>query len=225
MPTSERVARFQPASDQTLIVYFEPQQQVVKLIRLLTAEPITGVRNLHPGYGSVLVKFDPLRCRHDELEAILGSYLDRIENLPLPEPRHVEIPVCYGGDFGPDLSDVADLHGMTPAQVIELHASSSYVVSFLGFVPGFAYLSGLPEALATPRVKVPRRKVPAGSAAIGGSHTGVYPFATPGGWRLIGRTPLQMFQPEREDMSTLSIGDSVSIKPITREQFSGRAWG
>src|SRR5579864_2813228 len=108
MPTSERGARFQPASDQTLIVYFEPQisphghQQVVKLVRLLEAEPIPGVRNLHPAYGSMLVKFDPLRCGHAEVEAALGSYLHRIEELPPPEPRHVEIPVCYGGDFGPD---------------------------------------------------------------------------------------------------------------------------
>jgi KipI family sensor histidine kinase inhibitor len=229
MPTSECGARFQPASDQTLVVYFEPQSsphahgQVIKLIRLLEAEPIPGVRNLHPGYGSVLVRFDPLRCGHAELEAILGFYLDRIEELPLPEPRHVEIPVCYGGDFGPDLNDVADLHGMTTTQVIELHSSTSYLVSFLGFVPGFGYLSGLPEALATPRLHVPRRKVPAGSVAIGGSHTGVYPFATPGGWRLIGRTPLQMFRPEREDMSTLSIGDLVSFKPLSGEQFSGPA--
>jgi KipI family sensor histidine kinase inhibitor len=231
MPTPDCGARFQPASDQTLIVYFEPQispqahQQIVKLIRLLEAEPIPGVRNLHPGYGSVLVKFNPLWCGHGEVEAILGSYLERIEDFPPTEPRHIEIPVCYGGDFGPDLKDVADMHGMTPVQVIELHSSTDYFVSFLGFVPGFAYLSGLSEALATPRLNAPRRKVPAGSLAIGGSHTGVYPFATPGGWRLIGRTPLPMFQPERGEMSTLSIGDHVSFTPISDEQFSGQAWG
>src|SRR5580693_608439 len=112
------MATFQCASDQTLLVFFEPQvslhahHQVVKLTRLLEAEPIPGVRNLHPAYGSVLVKFNPLERTHKELEAILASYLDRIEDLPLAKPRDVEIPICYGGDFGPDLKDVADLHNL-----------------------------------------------------------------------------------------------------------------
>ncbi|MGD1092136.1 MAG: 5-oxoprolinase subunit PxpB [Bryobacteraceae bacterium] len=224
------MATFQCASDQTLLVYFESQpslhahHQVVKLTRLLQAEPIPGIRNLHPAYGSVLVKFNPLERTHHELEAILASYLDRIENLPLPEPRHVEIPICYGGDFGPDLEDVAHLHNLTPAQVVELHSSATYFVSFLGFVPGFAYLSGLPEVLATPRLDRPRRKVPAGTLGMGGTHTGIYPFSTPGGWRLIGRTPVQMFQPDRADMSRLSIGDRVHFTPISEEQFSARGW-
>ncbi len=218
--------RFQPSSDQSLLVYFGHQitvpahERVRKLLHLLELEPIAGIRNLHPAYCSLLVKFDALKLQHHELEAILRQYLDRLERVSLPEPRQLEIPVCYGGEFGPDLTDVAAMHGMTPAQAIELHASTSYLVYFLGFVPGFAYLGELPEALVTPRLAKPRRRVPPGSVGIAGSQTGVYPFATPGGWRLLGRTPTSMFRSDRNGLSLLSIGDRVRFIPITPERFS-----
>ena len=218
-------ARFQWASDQSLLVYFgqkitlQAHQQVRKLLRLLELEPIAGVRNLHPAYCSLLVKFDGLRLRHDEVEAILRGHLERLGEVRLPEPRHVEIPVCYGEEFGPDLAEVCAIHGLTPAQAIELHASPEYLVYFLGFVPGFAYLGELPEALVTPRLAVPRRRVPAGSVGIAGNQTGVYPFSTPGGWRLIGRTPVAMFRDEREGLSLLAIGDRVRFAPISAERF------
>ena len=246
MGTSEGVgARFQFASDQSLLVYFDsasqkgqaearplqsqaPQNQITvqanervrKLLRLLQVEPVSAVRNLHPGYCSLLVKFDALAMRHEELETILCRYVERLEEMELPEARRVEIPVCYEGEFGPDLAEVGSLHGMTAAQAIELHASVEYLVYFLGFVPGFAYLGELPEALVTPRLAAPRRKVPAGSVGIAGHQTGVYPFATPGGWRLIGRTPVTMFQAEREGLSLLSIGDRVKFTPISGERFA-----
>ncbi|PYT18286.1 MAG: hypothetical protein DMG59_04775 [Acidobacteria bacterium] len=218
--------RFRPASDQSLLIYFgqritlEAHRRVVKLLRLLESEPIEGIRNLHPAYCSLLVKFDALSLGHEELESSLRSYLDRLEDVRLADPRQVEIPVCYGGEFGPDLKDVAALHGMTPDQVIDLYASTTYVVYFLGFVPGFAYLGGLPEALATPRLPAPRKKVPAGSIGIAGNQTGVYPFSTPGGWRLIGRTPLGMFRPDRKNMSLLSIGDRVRFPPVSEARFA-----
>ena len=218
-------ARFQWASDQSLLVYFgqkitlQAHQQVRKLLRLLELEPVAGIRNLHPAYRSLLVKFNGLRLRHDEVEAILRRYLERLEGIKLPRPRRVEIPVCYGGEFGPDLAEVCAIHGLTPAQVVELHASTEYLVYFLGFVPGFAYLGELPEALVTPRLVVPRRRVPAGSVGIAGNQTGVYPFATPGGWRLIGRTPVAMFRVEREGFSLLAIGDRVRFAPISEERF------
>lgn len=218
-------ARFQWASDQSLLVYFgqeitlQAHQQVRKLLRLLELEPVAGIRNLHPAYCSLLVKFNGLRLRHDEVEAILRRYLERLEGIKLPGPRRVEIPVCYGGEFGPDLAEVCAIHGLTPAQVVELHASTEYLVYFLGFVPGFAYLGELPEALVTPRLVVPRRSVPAGSVGIAGNQTGVYPFATPGGWRLIGRTPVAMFRVEREGFSLLAIGDRVRFAPISAERF------
>ena len=219
-------ARFQPASDQSLLVYFGQQitvdanQRVRKLLQLLESEPVEGVRNLHPAYCSLLVKFDVLKLTHAQLETILRRYLDRLDAISLAEPRHLEIPVCYGGEFGPDLDDVAALHEMTPAEVVELHSSVTYTVYFLGFVPGYPYLGELPTALATPRLATPRRHVPAGSVAIGGNQTGVYPFATPGGWRLIGRTPVAMFRPDRASMSLLSIGDRVRFVPISSAQFA-----
>jgi inhibitor of KinA len=219
-------ARFQPASDQSLLITFgseislDAHQRVVKLLGLLQSEPVAGVRNLHPAYCSLLVKFDALRVSHDEVEAILREYLARLKEVKLPEPRQVEIPVCYGGGYGPDLADVCVLHGISSAQAIELHSSATYLVYFLGFVPGFAYLGGLPDELVTPRLAAPRRRVPAGSVGIAGNQTGVYPFATPGGWRLIGRTPIAMFRADRKELSLLAIGDRVRFSPISPERFA-----
>ena len=228
--------RFQPASDQSLLVYFgqqitgEDHKHVMQLLRLLESEPLAGVLNLHPAYCSLLIKFDALKLGHGDLEAILRSYLDRLEDVRLPEPRQVEIPVCYGGEHGPDLNEVAAMHDMTPAQVIELHAAATYEVYFLGFVPGFAYLGGLPAALVTPRLAMPRRRVPPGSVGIAGNQTGVYPFVTPGGWRLLGRTPMQMFRPNgtvankdatnQNAMSMLSIGNRVRFTPVSEDRFA-----
>jgi inhibitor of KinA len=219
-------ARFQFASDQSLLVYFgqeithQANEKVRKLLRLLELEPVAGVRNLHPAYCSLLVKFDALRLRHEEVEGILRGYLDRLEEVELQDPRLVQIPVCYGGEYGPDLAEVAALHRRTEAQAVELHASVEYRVYFLGFAPGFAYLGELPRELVTPRLAVPRRKVSAGSVGIAGNQTGVYPFATPGGWRLLGRTPASMFRADRADLSLLSIGDRVRFTPISVERFA-----
>jgi len=221
-------ARFQFASDQSLLISFgdvitrDKHERVVKLLRLLETEPIAGVRNLHPAYCSLLVKFNPLEWGHEELQTVLEEYDRRAKAMPLPEPRLVEIPVCYGGEFGPDLLDVCLRCRLEPEQLIELHSRTTYLVYFLGFAPGFAYLGELPEELVTPRLASPRRTVPAGSVGIAGNQTGVYPFATPGGWRLLGRTPLAMFRPDREGLSLLSIGDHVKFCPISSAQFSAR---
>jgi inhibitor of KinA len=163
--------------------------------------------------------FDALKLNHGEREEILHGYLDRLDAMQIPNGRELQIPTCCGGTFAPNLKEVAALHGITTAQVIELHASVSYIVYFLGFVPGFAYLGELPEALATPRLESPRRSTPPGSVGIAGNQTGVYPFATPGGWRLIGRTPIAMFRPGRKVMSFLSIGDRVRFTPISAARF------
>ena len=224
-PPQPGPARFQPASDQSLLIYFgeaitpEATENVLQLLRLLESEPLPAVCNLHPAYASLLIKFDPLKTSHAELESALRTYLDRLDAVRLPQPRLVEIPVCYGNDFGPDLTDLAALHDLTPAQAIDAHAAATYTVCFLGFVPGFAYLAGLPPTLATPRLATPRRQVPAGSVGIAGHQTGVYPCSTPGGWQLIGRTPLSMFRIDRAEMSLLTIGDRVRFRPISRERF------
>lgn len=217
---------FRAASDQSLIVYLGHQislkthEQLLKLLQLLQRAPIGGVRNLHPAYCSLLITFDPLRLDHEALQAKLATYLDRVEETPLPTPRRVEIPVCYGGEFGPDLKDVAAMHGMTASQAVEAHADANYIVFFLGFAPGFAYLGGLPEKLASPRLDTPRAKVPEGSVGIGGNQTGVYPLTTPGGWRLIGRTPVQMFRRDRNAMNFLQIGDHVRFRVISEREFT-----
>jgi inhibitor of KinA len=219
-------AQFRAASDQSLLVSFgrhitlEAHQHVLKLLRLLQAEPLGAIRNLHPAYCSLLIRFAPLNLDHEQLQTALLPYLDRLEEAPIPEPRQIDIPACYGEEFGPDLAEVATMHGMTPEQAVDLHSSATYIVYFLGFVPGFAYLGGLDPALASPRLETPRATVPQGSIGIGGNQTGVYPMATPGGWRLIGRTPVAMFRPDRPQMNVLQIGDRVRFRPISKSQFA-----
>ena len=187
---------------------------------MLESEPPKGIVNLHPAYCSVLVKFDALKLTHTEVEASLKPYLARLRGVKLPEPRLREIPVCYGGEFGPDLEEVAAIHKLSAEEVIRLHYSPTYTAYFLGFVPGFAYLGGLPAQLATPRLQTPRKQVPAGSVAIGGNQTGVYPTFTPGGWRLIGKTPLKLFDPASAHSSFFEVGDHVRFIPITAEEFA-----
>ena len=226
MPIEHRQVRVEAASDRSLLVYFGAQidlaihERVRKFVRLLEHEPIAGVRNLQPAYCSVLIDFDPLKLSHEELTAKISDAKRRLDSVELPEPREAQIPTCYGGEFGPDLGEVARRHGMTPERAVELHASAQYTVYFLGFVPGFAYLGGLPAELGTPRLDAPRRLVAAGSVGIADQQTGVYPFATPGGWQIIGRTPIEMFCSDRANMSYLEIGGKVRFVPIAAERFA-----
>ncbi len=222
--------RFQPASDQSLLVYFgeritpQAHRSVMRLLRLLESEPVDAIRNLHPAYCSLLVKFDALKLGHAELEAILLGYLERLEQVRLPEPRQVEIPSrATAASLVRTLNDVAaDVHGMTDQpRSPSCNASAIYSVYFLGFVPGFAYLGGLPEHLATPRLATPRRKASARQRGHRGqTDRRVYPFAVPAGWRLIGCTPTAMFRPERADVSLLSIGDRVKSGLRPSERFA-----
>ena len=200
-------------------IALESHTLVRKLLALLEQEPIADVRNLHPGYCSLLVTFDLLKLGHAEVEHILRGYMERLEDLRLPEPRLVEIPVCYGGEFGEDLQAVAALHGIALERVVELHTAAEYTVYFLGFVPGFAYLGELPEGLITPRLATPRRVVPPGSVGIAGRQTGVYPLATPGGWRLLGRTPVPMLRRNQNPLSLLAVGDRVRFRAISSAEF------
>lgn len=197
------------ASDRSLLLPLE-SAQIAPFVRAVERAGIEGLVNLHPAASSVLVIFDPLRLEHAALQQKLLSLIDQLKPNPADEGPLVEIKVRYDG---PDLAEVAAMHGLAPECVVELHSSALYRVAFLGFAPGFAYLEGLPAALATPRLAVPRKSVPAGSVAIGGSQTAVYPFATPGGWRLIGRTDAVIFDATRARMSLLSIGDRVRFIP------------
>ncbi len=217
--------KFCAASDQAMLVYLGEEiglhahERVLKLLHALRKQPPAWLRNLQPAYASLMVTFDPARVDHDKVESVLREYEQRAQHLRRPKPRTIEIPVCYGGEFGPDLQDVAKLHGLKPAQVIEAHTSRTYHAYFLGFAPGFAYLGDLPDEIATPRLPVPRKQVPVGSVAIAGKQTAVYPLAVPGGWRLIGRTPTAVFRKDRKPMALIAIGDQVKFRAISREEF------
>ena len=219
---------FRAASDQAILVYLGDEigpvahARVMQLLRLLQAESPAWMKNLQPAYCSLLVSFDACLVDPAEVEAAVRGYGQRAEKeIALPGKRRVEIPVCYGGEFGPDLADVAAMHGQTQEAVAKLHASAIYRAYFLGFAPGFAYLGDLPEEIASPRLDTPRKKVAAGSVAIAGKQTAVYPFSTPGGWRLIGCTPLEMFRTDRDPMGLIRVGDEVQFYPITHAEFHG----
>lgn len=186
------------------------QKRVWRLAQRVAQMP--GVVDTIPGMNNITVTLrDPQTQALDAIER-LQRWWEESEALE-PESRFMDIPVIYGGDNGPDLSEVARISGLTPKQVVELHASVEYVVWFLGFQPGFPYLGGLPSQLAMPRRAEPRVQVPAGSVGIGGVQTGIYPLATPGGWQLIGRTPLALFSPNREEPILLRPGDTVRFVP------------
>ena len=176
------------------------------------AATLPDVVDVIPGMNNITVTLrDPQSLALDAIER-LQRWWEESEALE-PEFRAIDIPVIYGGEQGPDLPEVARISGLTPRQVVDLHASVDYVVWFLGFQPGFPYLGGLPEPLRMPRRAEPRLKVPAGSVGIGGQQTGIYPLATPGGWQLIGRTSLPLFSPNREEPILLRPGDTVRFVP------------
>lgn len=185
-----------------------------------------------PAFVSVAVHYDPSRVRTDgaprdvpyeapyeAFVATLAELLANVESEALPPARTIEIPVCYGGDLGPDLGDVAARHGLTEDEVVRIHTEGQYLVYMVGFMPGFAYLGGLSERIATPRRSSPRKAVPAGAVGIGGQQTGVYPMVSPGGWNLIGRTPRAIFDITRAEPSLLATGDRVRFRPMSRDAF------
>lgn len=218
--------RFRGASDRSLLVYLGEEvslaahRRVLNLLRLLRRENPHWVRNLQPAYCSLLVTFDPAEIDHHGIENALRGYANIAEHLAPAPPRIVEIPVCYEPEFAPDLEEVASQHRMTTERVVELHSSQFYHAYFLGFAPGFAYLGDVPDAIASPRLSSPRKQVPAGSVGIAGKQTAVYPFATPGGWRLIGRTPVRMFEVDRQPMTLIEVGDEVRFRPISADEFA-----
>jgi inhibitor of KinA len=189
-------------------------RQVHALDAVLRARSVPGLVETVPTYRSLLVMYDPQVSRADAVRAALMEALASQATVDAPEGRLVEIPVHYGGACGPDLADVAAHCGLTEQAVIELHAQPVYAVAMLGFAPGFAYLLGLPEVLATPRLATPRLRVPPGSVGIAGAQTGVYALETPGGWRIIGRTDLALFDLAREVPFVLQAGDRVRFIPL-----------
>jgi inhibitor of KinA len=174
-----------------------------------------------PTYRSLLVRHDPLReprrALVRDIEALVAELPD--EALAAAAARTVHVPTCYGGERGPDLDDVARAAGLSPDEVVALHSAATYQVFMLGFTPGFPYLGGMPARLATPRLATPRQRVAAGSVGIGGAQTGIYPVASPGGWRLVGRTPLRLFDPGARSPFLLAPGDRLRFVPVGRAAF------
>jgi inhibitor of KinA len=217
-----------PAGDSALVIEFEDRidpevnARAVRLAEAIAGERIGGVRDVVPTYRSVAVYFDPLRMEYDRLQ----NYLDKIDpDATAAADRAAElrrIPVCYGGELGPDLAEVAGFADTTEQEVVRLHAGGSYRVYMLGFVPGFAYMCPVDSRIAMPRRPTPRVRVPLGSVGIGGIQTGVYPAETPGGWRIIGRTPVKPFDPMRATPFLMKAGDTVQFYAINRAEYD--AW-
>ena len=194
--------------------------RVHRLAALLRRERASKILEVVPTYRSLLILFDPLRIGRASLErAVLKHLGARGGAVATRRGRLVRVPVCYGGEFGPDLEYVAQHAGLAPQEVVDLHASVTYRVHMLGFTPGFPYLGGLPDALATPRLPEPRPRIPVGSVGIAGGQTGIYPLESPGGWRLIGRTPLRLFDPQARRPFLFSAGDRLRFEPVDKEGF------
>jgi len=215
------------ASDSSVLVTLgaevslESHQRVMQFFHAAQQLNDRRIRNIHLAYTSMLIDFDPLRLTYAQAIRLAK----KIATAKTPsrrmrrDARVVTIPVCYDAEFAPDLADVSAHAKLPPDEVIRLHSSAMYVAYFLGFQPGFAYLSGLPDALHIPRLATPRKHVAAGSVAIGGGHAGVYPADSPGGWRLIGRTALRMFDASAASPARIAPGDRVQFRPIDRTEF------
>ncbi len=212
--------RFLPAGDAALLVEFgdEIGEAVNNRVRAfdaaLGAAAIPGIGETVPAYRSLLIEYNPLRLSYAELRARLAELEKGIGESPALGKPIKQVPTIYGGEFGPDLVDVAAAHNLTPEQVIAIHSGTIYTVYMLGFSPGFAYMGQVPEAIATPRLPTPRTRVPAGSVAIAARQTGVYPQSTPGGWRLLGRTNIVLFNPQRDPACFFEPGDRVQFVAV-----------
>jgi KipI family sensor histidine kinase inhibitor len=180
---------------------------------------IKGIKDLVPSYRSLMVVYDPLIISLNSLESQMNEIWNALDDARLPDPRTVEIPVVYGDKYGPDLEWIADYHKMTRQDVIRLHTQPTYQVYMIGFMPGYPYMGEVPDELVTPRRKTPRTHVPGGSVGIAQKQTGIYPVASPGGWQIIGRTPVRLFDPQGKPPSFLEMGDRVKFFVITEQEL------
>ncbi|MED0681184.1 5-oxoprolinase subunit PxpB [Aneurinibacillus thermoaerophilus] len=227
-----------PLGDAAIVVELgsvineETHCKVRALSEYLTRHPLPGMIEYIPAFTTVTVFYDPCRVLansgaetktfvspYQKMRAMLENILSELQDKTVEKTRVIEIPVCYGGEFGPDLGFVAEHNGLTPEDVIRIHSSAEYLVYMIGFAPGFPYLGGMPEQIATPRRSSPRLSIPVGSVGIAGKQTGVYPIATPGGWQLIGRTPLPLFMPDSDPPTPLKAGDRIRFRAISRQEY------
>jgi len=217
--------RIVPAGDSALIVEFEDRidasvnARALAVAEQLRAQPSAGVRDVVPTYRSVAVFFDPLRTKYDGLLELLEDEAERLEEGSPGQPTSFRIPVCYGGELGPDLETVARQAKMSPEQAVAVHSGETYRVFMIGFLPGFAYMGLVDPRIAAPRHAMPRLRVAKGSVGIAGRQTGIYPADTPGGWQLVGRTPVQPFDLNRPSPCLFQAGDSVQFVPVDRDEY------
>lgn len=202
------------------VISAETSAQIRMAADNLAADPIEGITELVPTFCSLMVYYNPLTITFDELATKLRGKLRDVGEVDLSVRKIVPIPVCYGGEYGPDLATVAAQANMTEQEVIDLHSNHDYLIDMLGFLPGFAYLGGLDDRLHTPRLNIPRTRIEPGSVGIGGAQTGIYPLASPGGWQIIGRTPLKPYDPDRKDPILYAAGEYLRFVPIEPDEYA-----
>lgn len=198
-------------------------EEINKKIRAMTlaieAQNIPGIIEVVPTYRSLMIHYNPLKANYYELVDVLKNMEKNMDNVELPAPEVIEIPTLYGKEYGPDIENVAQHNKLTVEEVIKIHTSKEYLIYMLGFTPGFSYLGGMDKKIATPRLQSPRTKIPGGSVGIAGEETGIYSISSPGGWQLIGRTPIELFAPKRENPILLKSGNYITFKSIDEEEY------
>lgn len=213
------------AGDQSVLVKFgdkidtKTNKAVRVLAQLVDKEVDIGVIETILGYTNLLVNYDPFITTFEQLKANLIQLIEKIDLEEEIEENIVELPVLYGSEYGPDLKDVAKHNNLTEEEVIHIHTEPTYLVYFLGFTPGFPFLGGMSDKIITPRLANPRTRIKAGSVGIANNQTGIYPVSSPGGWRLIGHTPIPLYDPNKEWPFLLSPGDKLKFKSITKEAY------
>ena len=216
---------FRIMGDQSLLVELGDEispsvnRWVRKLCVALMKSPVAGLVETVPAYRPLLIIYDPLITDVAALKHRIKDLQEKMEEIQIPEPKTVEIPGGYGGEFGPDLEWVARYHKISPQEIIRLHTGTIYQVYMIGFTPGFPYMGELPEQLTVPRRETPRTVIPEGSVAIAQRQTGIYPVESPGGWHILGRTPLKLFHPTQSPPTLVETGDVVRFFPIKEREF------
>jgi KipI family sensor histidine kinase inhibitor len=201
----------------------EINEKVRRMASAIRAGAIEGIVETVPTYRSLLLIYNPVILSVEGLRKRLIQIEEGIQETPLPEPKLTRIPVVYGGIYGPDLEEVAKYHQTSPEEVIQLHCNNPYLIYMIGFMPGYPYMGELPQALVTPRLKTPRLSVPKGSVAIAQRQTGIYSMESPGGWQILGRTPVGLFDPWKDPPALLKMGDFVQFYPISEKEY--KEWG
>jgi inhibitor of KinA len=216
---------FKPIGDKAILVELtreidpETNRKVRNLWAALEKESVDGVGEIVPGYCSLLVYYDPSEIRSDGVIATIEDVVEKITEIELPPPKVYHLPVLYGGEMGPDLNFVGEENDLTPQAVVDVHTSREYLIYMIGFSPGFPYLGGMSEEIAAPRLPDPRTVTPARSVGIAETETGVYPVESPGGWRIIGRTPVELFTPDQDPPVLLEMGDFVKFYQISEDRY------